>query len=285
MPLTQWTCVCHFYTFWFTVSETSDWSHFRDGLKYVDDCSSKVDSRFDLNQENSPPNHEPIQPQVQVMLEDLAQMESTISQIRDYSFNHEKSQWSEDELDSFFNPPQEMWNLDNPQLRLSFQIYLSLSAHSSESTYDAIRSSIKGCYSESTMLLFDQVRNRLKGITGILLLHFDMCVNTCLAYTGAFLPLTACLFCGECQYEQQHHDIGDPKIARCQFITLPLGPQLQALWRHPVSVAKLRDRLRRTTVLLAQHDTDGGIQDYGDVLVSHQSGKLTPNDSQNSNKF
>ena len=103
-------------------------------------------------------------------------MESMISQIRDYSFDHEKSQWTEDEFDSFLNPPQELWNLDDPQLRLSFRIYLSLSAHSSEATYD-IRSSIKECYPVSTMLSFDQVRNRLKRITGILPLHFDMCVS------------------------------------------------------------------------------------------------------------
>jgi hypothetical protein len=104
------------------------------------------------------------------MLEDLAQMESMISQIRDYSFDHEKSQWHEDKLDAFLDPTQELWNLDDPQLRLSFQIYLSLSTHSSEATYEAIRTSIKECYPASTMLSFDQVRNRLKRITGILLL-------------------------------------------------------------------------------------------------------------------
>jgi hypothetical protein len=63
---------------------------------------------------------------------------------------------------------------------------------------------------------------------GILLLHFNMCVNTCLAYTGAFASLMECPFCGECQY-QQHLDI-DSKTPHCQFIMLPLGPQLQALW-------------------------------------------------------
>jgi hypothetical protein len=91
------------------------------------------------------------------MLEDLAHIQSTILQIQNYSFNHKKSQWTEDELDSFLNPPQELWNLDNPQLRLSFHTYLSLSAHSSEVTYEEICSNIKECYPESMMLLFDQV--------------------------------------------------------------------------------------------------------------------------------
>lgn len=95
------------------------------------------------------------------MLEDLARMESMISQIREYSFCHEKTQWTEDEFDSFLNPPspQEPWNLDDPQLRLSFQTYLSLSAHSSKATYEAMRSNIKECYPDSTMLSLDQFRN------------------------------------------------------------------------------------------------------------------------------
>ena len=216
------------------------------------------------------------------MLEDLACMESTISQIQDYSFEHEKSQWTEDELDSFSNPPQELWNLDDPQLRLSLRTYLSLSAHSSEATYDAIRSNIKECYSESTMLSFDQVQTRLKAITGILPLYFDMCVNICLAYTGTFATLTECPFCGERRYER-HLDI-DSRTPRRQFLTLPIGPQLQALWRHPISVAKLRDRLRRTAALLAQRNTGGGIQGYDDVCCGSEyldlveSGQIADND-------
>jgi hypothetical protein len=81
----------------------------------------------------------------------------------------------------------------------------------------------------------------------------------CLAYTGTFSPLRQCPFCGERRYEK-HQNI-DPKVPRRQFITLPLGPQLQALWRHPVSVAKLRDRVRRTKSFLAPRNTDGGVQD------------------------
>ena len=240
---------------------------------------------FDFDQpeeDSSPPSRELDQPQLRVILKDLVHMESTISQIRDYSFEHEKSQWTEDELNSFFNPPRELWSLDDPQLRLSFKTYLSLSAHSSEVTYNAMRSNIQECYPESTMLSFDQVRNRLKTITGVLPLHFDMCVNTCLAYTGPFAPLTECPFCGEHRYKQ-HLDV-DSKMPRRQFISLPIGPQLQALWRHPISVAKLRDRLQCTTTLLAQRNSDGGIQDYDDICCGSEyldlveSGKIADND-------
>ena len=200
----------------------------------VQHCSS-----FDLNQseEDPSPSCKPDQPQPQVMLKDLKHMESLILQIRDYSFEHEKGQWTEDKLGSFLDPLHELWNLDDPQLCLSLRIYLSLTAHSSEATYNAVRSNIKECYPESTMLSFDQVQTRLKAITGIVPLHSDMCINTCLAYTGPFAPLTDSLFCGEHRYEC-HLNV-DSKTPCRQFVMLLLGPQLQALWRHPISVAKL----------------------------------------------
>ena len=76
MPLTRQTCACHFTS---GLSDISDWSRIR--VVDVDDCSSTMDSPFDLDQEDSPPNHEPIQPQFQVVLKDLARVESAISQI------------------------------------------------------------------------------------------------------------------------------------------------------------------------------------------------------------
>ena len=277
MPiLIQLTSECRFYI---RHLESFNRPCFRD--QDVDSEVNNINNLFDLDQEDSPGRMQN-ESQSGVVLEDLMRVQSTIAQIKDYSFSHEKSQWSDDEFDSFLNPPHELWNLEDPQLRLSFRIYLSLSAHSSEATYEGIRSSIKECYPDSTMLSFDQVRNRLKRATGILPLLSDMCVNTCLAYTGTFSPLTECPHCGERRYER-HHDI-EPRVPRRQFVTLPIGPQLQALWRHPISVAKVRDRLRRTKILLAQRNTDGGIQDYDDVCCGSEyldlveSGEISDND-------
>ena len=258
---------------------------FRDAYDASDHISD-VDHLSDSNEEHEDPSLSRTQDktQVRVVLEDLVRMESTISQIQDYSFGHEKSQWTEDKFDTFLNPPQELWDLEDPQVRLSFKMYLTLSAHSSEATYDALRSSIQECYLERTLLSFDQVRAQMKTITGILPLYFDMCINTCLAYTGTFSTLSECPFCGEPRYKERPDPDMDSKVPRRQFISLPIGPQLQALWRHPISVARLRDRLRRTKILLAQRNTDIGVSDYDDICCGSEyldlveSGQLSDND-------
>ncbi len=78
----------------------------------------------------------------------------------------------------------------------------------------------------------DQVRSRLRSMTGIMPLYFDMCVKACMAFTGAFRKLLKSIFCGEDRYKSVAHS-DKPSSTPChQFVTLPIGPQLQALWRH-----------------------------------------------------
>src|SRR5204863_5864375 len=128
---------------------------------------------FNLDNDNDVAHANP----PQATLESLANMQRTIQQVQGTSFDEERKQWSRDDFDSFLYPPNEQFCVDDPQLRLSLKIYESLSAHSSEVTYEAVRRSIKECYLDSTMLSFNQVRNRLKYISGILLLWHDMGPN------------------------------------------------------------------------------------------------------------
>ena len=92
-----------------------------------------------------------------ITLQDLRTTQETIEQIRDYSFQHEQAQWTEDEFDSFCSLSHEPWTLDDPDFHLSLKTYLTLSVHSSQATYEAIWSCILERYPDSTMLSFDQV--------------------------------------------------------------------------------------------------------------------------------
>lgn len=90
-------------------------------------------------------------------LKSPANTQKMIEQIQGASFSEEENQWSTDEFESFLHPPNKQFYVDDPQLCLSLSIYTSLSAHSSEATYKAVRTSIKECYPDSTMLSFVQV--------------------------------------------------------------------------------------------------------------------------------
>ena len=134
---------------------------------------------------------------LQATLKYLASIQTIIEQIQGASFNDKEKQWTDDEFDAFLHPLHEQICLDDPQLCLSLLIYMALSAHSSEASYTMVHRNIEECYPDSTMLFFVQVQNQLKSISGILLLHFNMCTNSCMAFTGPFLELKKCLFCSE----------------------------------------------------------------------------------------
>ena len=62
----------------------------------------------------------------------------------------------------------------------------------------------------------------------------DMCINTCIAYTGPFAGKDTCQYCGESRYDLKllAASDGNKKVPRRQFYTIPIGPLLQALYQN-----------------------------------------------------
>lgn len=64
-------------------------------------------------------------------------------------------------------------------------------------------------------------------VSGVEPILCDMCPNSCMAYTGPCSDLNTCLECGHARYKQK----GGKTVPQRQFYTIPLGAQLQGLWR------------------------------------------------------
>ncbi|KAI5897271.1 uncharacterized protein SCHCODRAFT_02491158, partial [Schizophyllum commune H4-8] len=95
---------------------------------------------------------------------------------------------------------------------------------------------------------------RLVGrISGVVPVKHDMCVNSCIAFTGPFATLKVCNHCNEPRYDQTRLAAsgGQVEIPRQSFYTMPIGPQLQALYRHPTTAEAMAYRDRKTRELRA----------------------------------
>ena len=97
---------------------------------------------------------------------------------------------------------------------------------------------------------------------------------------GPYLQLEDCPECGEARYTIS----GRKKIPRAVFNTIPVGPQLQALRRHPDTAWKMRYHAERTEALFDElRQNDGLVKSYNDVfsgeayLNAVQQGKIGPN--------
>jgi hypothetical protein len=180
------------------------------------------------------------------------------------------------------NPPRKPLEITDPDIRLSLDLYLALE-HSSEKTYDSVRGAISRRYPSSSLLSFGQIQKLVSEMSGTTEIINDMCVNTCIAYTGPFKDLEACHKCSEPRFDQKvlSESGGQIKVARRKFNTIPLGPQLQAGWRDPTGAHNMKYRSHCTARILQGIQIPSGFDDYihgSDYLDAVKTGKIKDDD-------
>ncbi|KAF9463105.1 hypothetical protein BDZ94DRAFT_1164520, partial [Collybia nuda] len=94
----------------------------------------------------------------------------------------------------------------------------------SEETFNSFRAASQECYPDDPFLSFSQIRRQVEMITGVSPIMHDMCVDTCVGFTGPFSLLDKCPKCSKPRYRP------GTKIGNQQFLTIPIGPVIQALY-------------------------------------------------------
>jgi hypothetical protein len=159
--------------------------------------------------------------------------------------------------------------LDDPDLLFSLRLFLSTTS-ASDQVYNDVRSDILNRHPEDNVLSLASVKKKIQDLTGVVPIVHDMCPNSCVAYTGPFSNLDTCpnSDCQESRYDLillQSSSVNIKKPQQ-QFFTMPLGPQLQALWRNPETAEKMKHRSRRTREIFEELEVTGGIiKEYEDI--------------------
>jgi hypothetical protein len=176
------------------------------------------------------------------------------------------------------NPPTSPADIASPDLRLGLDLFLS-TINSSQQTYTDTRRAILRRHPDDDIPTYSQIKSRIVEITGVESTEHDMCIKSCLAYTGPFTELSACPECGESRYDSV------TKKTRQTFHTMLLGPQLQALWRDRESAERMLYRRRITAMILELLEANGGIlpsyDDYfygSDYIEAVRSGQVQDKD-------
>ncbi|KAJ7131581.1 hypothetical protein C8R43DRAFT_832208, partial [Mycena crocata] len=131
------------------------------------------------------------------------------------------------------NPIQSCVDIkDNKDFRLSLDLFLA-DTYASEATY---KKSVDGVHRHSPhvkLLSHYEIKKQIEELTGVTPISYDMCIESCIAYTAHFSNLEHCMKCGESRYNPValERSGGLTKVARRKFDTIPIGPVLQALWR------------------------------------------------------
>ena len=175
-----------------------------------------------------------------------------IEALKTASLDDEWSKLDADTLYQLRNPSTTPVNINqNPSWRLGLDLYLSMSNVSQE-TYTSVRKAILRRYPDDDIPSYYLIKKYVAELSGVCSIEHDMCINSCIAYTGPFKELQTCPECGEPRM--------DPftKKARQQLHTIPLGPQLQAIRRGTQSSMEANYRLAVTEKIMKDLDLHDG---------------------------
>jgi hypothetical protein len=148
---------------------------------------------------------------------------------------------------------------------LAINMYLG---NPSEATYKVNRRAFLRRLPEADIPSYYKTKRLVADLTGVDSVVHHMCINLCIAYTGPFSDLEACPVCAEGQYDQFRLDSssGRDRVPRQEFHTIPIGPQLQALYREPESAKHAHYMRTERSRVLAEVDDKGLLDEYSDVL-------------------
>jgi hypothetical protein len=149
--------------------------------------------------------------------------------------------------------------------RLAIDLYL---ANPSAVTYETICEAMWRFDPNIGLPSYYKIQRLVADVTGVESVVHHMCINSCVAYTGPFMDLDACPVCSEPRYDQfrLQSSSGRDKIPRQEFHTIPIGPQLQALYRSPESASLAHYLHNERHRVLARLEEVDILDEYSDVL-------------------
>jgi hypothetical protein len=192
--------------------------------------------------------------------------------LKNASLDDPLAKLSDDALDRLRNPPQGPIIIDSPGVRQSISMYLALEQGSQEA-YNRMRRAtmrnFEGANGAEEILSFYNVEKLIRQHTGVESIEHDMCPESCLAFTGPFAHLEGCPMCGSSRWDQAklRASSGRTKVAAQTFVTIPLGPQLQALYRDPESARHMRYLWERTQEVLHGLRQTGKVPIVDDIAM------------------
>ena len=183
----------------------------------------------------SPPQEYPKLPRSKI--KEFAQVQEFIDQISTAKL--EDGKLSEEVLHRLRHPEEPTFDLDDPDIQLSINLYLACNK-ASRNTYEKVRAALTAYTPPVYILSHYAVEKVIAEVTGVVEIEDDICVAVCCAFVGLFKDLQACPYCKEPRYDQAIFAKSKKKVARKTMSTIPLGPQIQALRRSPEAAEAMR---------------------------------------------
>ncbi|RDX40597.1 hypothetical protein OH76DRAFT_1459464 [Lentinus brumalis] len=228
-------------------------------------------------QPDSAPDAAEEEPAIRVTREDIKNTYEYIELLKNATL--EESGITPRQLERLKNPPQEAFEIKDADTLLSIKIFMAI-GNASQETYNAVADAIKEHSPHIEMMSLAQVNSTLDKLTGVLEVRDDMCVNSCLAYTGPFQDLQECPYCQEPRYkplgDDEDDDPSKPRVPRERVTTFLPGPVIQGFWRSADTADEMMYLWHAAQDLIAKTPEGTAPKSYTDAF---RKGDIGPCDT------
>ena len=210
-------------------------------------------------------------------MENLRMSQQFIECIRSATLDSDHSKLPDKTVEALLNDPPSFRpeELDDRFVQLSLNLFRAC-IHTSRQVYVDICKAIVDCYGDDGLMSYYRCQKTLEKTSGVIEVKYDMCEDTCAAFTGPFSDLDTCPVCGKERWEE--HPL-DPtrRVAKRTFSTFPIGPQIQALRRSPEGAAAMQYgyfKARDMANILDNAHENGPPAVYDDIVCGEEFLKL-----------
>ncbi|KIK13056.1 hypothetical protein PISMIDRAFT_119622 [Pisolithus microcarpus 441] len=183
--------------------------------------------------------------------------------LKNMSLKDPASKLTSKAIEKIQNPPSHADPINDPGTHFSTSTYLALE-NASQLAYNRVCQAAQ-CHTPKfdCILTFHNIEKSIPSYTRVISIEHDMCHNTCMAFTGPFSQLEACPTCNMSCWKQERLQGTHrrSRVAAQTFTTIPISPQLQALYWHKDSTTDM-DYLCTCTMEVLQH-----LQETGDIPI------------------
>ena len=173
---------------------------------------------------------------------------------------------SSDAIKRLRNPSHKALSLSvDADTRMALELFLN---DPSEKAYKKSHGTILCRHPDDILPSYYKTKRFVADLTGIESIVHHMCINSCIAYTGPFSDLETCPVCSEPRY-----DLSGPQSSSRRerkphqtFHTIPVGPQIQALYRDPESASHAHYLREERARVLSEIEQKQYLDEYSDVL-------------------
>ncbi|CDO76955.1 hypothetical protein BN946_scf184685.g1, partial [Trametes cinnabarina] len=208
--------------------------------------------------------------EVPVTMDDMKRALDFIKLLKGASLDSVHAGLSAETRNQLRNPPQHVLEIDDPNVLMSIELYVTLS-NTSQHYYEDVRQLFMKHKPDAELLSYHQVKRRVEMLTGIVPIINDMCIDSCVGFTGPYANLDKCPKCRQPRYDEIKAGMkpGSPAVPCKQFYTMAPGPEIQAVFRTPEGVESMAYLSGLVEDVLARLEEDGTLDSFDDV--SHGS--------------